>query len=1264
MMVKTKVSQPKRLGAMVVAGTMLMQTVGSAYAGVSQLPGLFTTPPDANVMFTLDDSLSMLSDAIPDFVGSSAADTTARQAGMPNADGNSNASDALLGVAGQQFARFPGMWGANSLYLTTTFYRSDNAIARYMRSSSGNKLYYNPAVTYRPWTLATNDTLFNANADPTAVNIHQSDPFNNGRTLDLTVRVNESGGSGAADNQANNFWLGTYFVFNTAAGTMPEANPNNALNIAGNFTKYEIKPSVGSYPRAAARTDCTSVVGACSYAEERQNFANWLQYYHSRLLMAKGGVAGAFAQQSTNLRVGIGSLNSAGTLRQGVAGFAGARRESFYTDLYAIPPSGGGTPLRRAVGAVGEYFSRSDVGNPWADDPTRTTGAVGNEYTCRKSFHILSTDGYWNGAAAGNAAAQANNDSFTGNTPPKGAAGGTTYAFSDTATSVTDSLVGRFTINPFADGATTQSNTLADVAAYYWRNDLRTDLNNDVFTSNRDPAFWQHVTMYTVGLGISGTGGVTAGAVPVDLSTKTARDSLIANKTALTWTTSAANEPTAGDDLIHAAMNGRGDYFLATDPTSLRNGLAAALAEAGNNPGSLASVATESAQVSVDTEVYQATYNPSQWSGRLYAFSQSASGTVNTNPSAAMWEASNRMPSPANRNIYTWNPTTNVGAPFTWAGLTATQQGHLNNDSTLLDFLRGSNAREVAQNGPFRDRARYAVGAVSGGVLGDIVNGSPIKGPSAGAGYNRLPPGAPGRDTYATFRSPGNTGLNNMRDSLFVGANDGMLHAFNRLTGVERFAYVPNSVFSVPRSPTGTEQKLRMLSDPGYTHRFTVDGPPQIADAFIGVASAAADWRTVLLGSTGAGARSVFAMDITNPAVETGGFGQGRLLWEFSEANNADMGYMLSYPHAARMRDGTWVAIFGNGYDSVNGQAKLFILNLQTGAVVWQQSVGAAGGNGLSQPNFSLNANREVTAIYAGDLRGNLWKFDVDDPSPTNWKVAFGTGPNYTPLFTGSTNQPITVMPEISDHPNGGTLLSFGTGKLFEVEDTATTSVNVNLNTQAIYGIWDKPAETTGFSGNSLLVQQGANTGLAAVADTTLSGTTTNTINWGTRRGWYMNLATGGERVNVSPQQAKSTLLLVANTPDTNPCRSGGSSRLFALDPITGGAPNFAVFDTNAVGGVTSADAKGYNVKSIAFAVLSLPTLQRKTGGSDAVTTEAAGSRGQTGARLGGVEKNKPTSATDCAQWLLAGGSDTSIAGFDISLCSPNKPRISWRQLK
>jgi len=1241
----------RRLGAMSVAAAMLLQTVGPAYAAVSQLPGLYVTPPDANVMFTLDDSLSMRSDAIPDFIND--------QAGMP-IDEASSAIPEIPGVA----ARFPNMWGNGSAYRSTTYYRSTNAIARYLRSSAGNPLYYDPKITYTPWPTAADDKVLHPNANVAAVNIHGTDPFNNGVTIDLTTRV------GPDNDENNSYWLATYYVY-TGTTPLPVANPSSALNVAGNFTKFQVQGSgTATFNRALTRTDCTGAflpaTGGCSRVQELQNFANWLQYYRSRMLMAKGGVAAAFAQQLTNLRVGFGTLNSTGTIRQGVATFAGTRRSSFYADLYGIALSPSGTPLRRASDDVGKYFQRSDVGNPWAENPT-STSSVGTEYTCRKAFHILSTDGYWNdGLAPATAPASNNNDSFSGNTPPKGPSGGTTYAFSDTATSATDALVGRFTINPFQDGATTRSDTLADVAAYYWRNDLRPDLNNDVFSSTNDPAFWQHLTTYTVGLGISGSGGVTTTAgIAVDLSSKAVRTSLVANKTALNWTNpaGAANDNNKGDDLIHAAMNGRGDYFLATNPSALRTGLAAALAEASNNPGSLASVATESAQVSADTEVYQATYNPNQWSGRLYAFSQSASGAVNTTPSVALWEASNKMPAPASRNIYTWNPSTNVGTTFTWANLTGTQQGHLGNDATLLDFLRGSDAKELSQGGPFRDRARYTVGAVKGGVLGDIVNGSPIKGPSAGGGFDRLPSGSPGQASYATYRSTGNTALNNMRDTIFVGANDGMLHAFDRTTGVERFAYVPNSVFSVPRSLTGTEQKLRMLSDPGYTHRFTVDGPPQIADAFIGPSAAASAWKTLLLGSTGAGARSVFAMDVTNPAVVTGGFDQTKLLWEFSEANSADMGYVINYPHVARMRDGTWVAIFGNGYDSTNGQARLFILNLQTGAELWAPAVGAAGGNGLSQPNFTVNANREVTAIYAGDLKGNLWKFDVDNADPTQWKVAFGGAPNYTPLFAGSTTQPITVMPELTFHPNGGVIASFGTGKLFETEDTATTlPANVNLNTQAIYGIWDKPGDTTGFSGNTALVQQTANSALAAAVDTTLSGTTTNAVDWATRRGWYINLGSGGERVNVNPQQAKSTLLVVANKPDSDPCKTGGSSRLFALDPITGGAPNFGVFDSNGVGGINNAD-RGYNVKNIAFAVLSLPVLQSKRPMTDAITTEKNGTRGQTGERLGGVE-NKPASPTDCAQWLLAGGSDTSIAGFDVSLCASGKPRISWRQLK
>lgn len=1270
----------KRLCAATIVASMLCQTALPALATVSQVPGLYVTPPRANLMFTLDDSGSMLSDAIPDYASADRSSSTSGKVPLPE----DSSSSALSGYG----AQFPSLWSSGSTYLSVTWYKKSNPSAVYLRSADGNPLYYNPKVTYTPWPLASDDKQLNAAADPTRVNIHAYYPWTTTRQINLKQRLPLAETHG--DDENYNFWPATYFVYrNGVTSPLTVGKPQSLKSTdLSNFDKIEIKPyqtgttTPSVYARGAERSDCSGPVGpsGCSYAEELQNFANWLQYYRSRMLMAKGGVSAAFAQQGTNLRVGFGTLNSSGTVRQGVATFEGTRRTDFYNDLYPRP-NAGGTRLRQAANDVGQYFinglaaaSGRAASYPWSETPTNAPSA--SDYTCRRAFHVLSTDGFWNdnplsGTTGGD------QDTFSGRTPLKpGQTQG--YAYSNSGSQQNDPLVGRFTIDPFKD--TAHSNTLADIVAYYWKTDLRSSLANEVPSSLRDPAFWQHLTTYTVGLGVNGTGTVTALNSPVVPTNPTSlgypeleqyvgkrwlelqvlRDWLVTNKIPVTWSAPTADAPETGDDLIHASMNGRGKYFSASDPSTLKTNLAQALAEAADNPGSLANVVTQSPQVSAGSLVFQATYNPSQWSGRFYAFPQATDGTVDTTPSNARWEASNKMPTPDNRNIFSWNPTASTGSTFTWAGLTTAQQTAVGS-TTILNYLRGSSADETANGGALRDRARYTVGGVTGGVLGDIVNGSPIKGPSAGAGYERLATGTPGQSTYASYRSSTNTGLDNMRNTLFLGANDGMLHAFELNTGVERFAYVPNSVYSVPRSLTGTELKLKMLSDPGYTHRFTVDGPPQIADAYIGADAANLGWKTVLVSSTGTGSRGVFAMDVTDPNVSTAGFGTGKLMWEFSEANNADMGYVTGYPNVARMRDGTWVAIFGNGYDSTNGQAKLFIVNLQTGVVVWEQGVGAAGGNGLSQPNFVVNNNREVTAIYAGDIKGNLWKFDVDNTDRSQWKVAFGATPNYLPLFAGSATQPITVMPELSFHPNGGTMVSFGTGKLFEVEDTATSG-NVNLNTQAIYGIWDKPAETVGFSGTSTLVQQSIDTSLTAAANTSLTGTTANSIDWATKRGWYLNLNLSGERVNVNPQQVNSVLLIVTNRPDTDPCKSGGSSRLFTLDPITGSVPSFAVFDANNVGGITSAD-KGYNVMTFSFGVLSLPTLQSKKPANDVIVTERAGSRGQTGARLGGVEK-KPASAADCAQWLLAGGSNTTIAGVDISTCKAGTPRISWRQLK
>ena len=1277
---------PRRAGSAALVWALMAQMVVPAQAYVSQLPGAFTAPPDPNVMFTLDDSLSMHSDAIPDYLTTDAAGNTVSLAGLPNDEGSNAVAPDIDNLARQ----FPGMWKSGSDYLNAQYYAGTgntaaNIAGRYMRSSDGNPLYYNPKIRYQPWPAAGNNATTMTAADPAKVNIHPSDPTNNGRTIDLTVQR----GTGFGQTP---FWPATYFV-KTSAAPLPLARPD--ITTAGGqpitYTPYEIKPTVTSYPKhhnpiteIDNRTDCASKT-ACTYTEELQNFANWLQYYRSRMLMAKGGVALAFAKQGTAMRVGFGTINN--TVQLGVRSFTGDDRKAFFETLYPVTRSPNGTPLRDAMDKVGKYFQRTDAGNPWAENPA-SSSSVGTEYACRRSFHIMSTDGYWNGANASDPANK-NNDAFSGNTPAMPDAAGTTFTYSDASTS-------SFGIAPFGDNNADNINTLADVAAYYWKTDLRSTLENRVAPTGRDPAFWQHLSTFTVGLGVAGTGLVMKknGGV-ADISTDAARQLLIANKTPLVWTTATANSSRTGDDLIHAAMNGRGRSFSATNPSALAADISTALADVVGNTGDVASLAVESQLVRANGEVYQATFSPGSWYGRLYAFTQNAStGAVNNKPSdgttinpTQLWEASNKMPPPAQRNIYTSSGGVGTGTTFAWANLTTDQKADLGGDSTLVPYLRGDASKEVNNGGTFRNRSRYTVGSVTGGVLGDVVNGSPLKGPEGGGGYDRLPTtSTSGQASYATFRS--NAGpLNDMRNTIFVAANDGMLHAFDIADGVERFAYVPSTVYNVPNSTaTGdAEKKLQMLTDPAYSHRFTVDGPPNVADAYLGTR-----WRTLLTGSAGAGARGIFVMDVTQPVVGSTGFGSSKIMWEFSQANSSDMGYVLAYPHVVRMRNEKWAVIWGNGVDSATGRAVLYIRDAETGAVIKDFVVGpTSGGNGLSQPNFILNKEREVTAIYAGDLKGNLWKFDVNATSESAWAASHGAS---TPFFTavGPTGvaQPITVMPEISAHPDGGAMLIFGTGKLFEPSDTASASAvvkNVNLDTQSIYGIWDKP-NTTGpvgmtASNRSTLLKPQTIAAVIEGDNVKFRRTTTDAPEWGTQRGWYYDLESGGERSNLSPQQVRNVVFIATNKPATaDPCASDGSSKIFALNPVTGGSPSFAVFDVNENKTFDPAE-RGINVLLNGSALLTQPVFQVfATGGSTSppelsVQPLSPFDRGQaTAARSGGVELSRTSggSATvnpdgstidPCKAVMSAAQSNTNLLQQIVNVC-PSKFRISWRQLK
>jgi type IV pilus assembly protein PilY1 len=1238
--------------------------VSANYSGIiSQLPSIYSIPPNPNVMLTLDDSSSMYSDVIPDLSST----------GIPAAilsDPNS----------GHGYPGFPNMWGPGSLYMLPQYFSQAEPTARYLRSAAGNPIYYNPNATYKPWPLANNDRLLHPNAQPNKVRISVSSPLisgvpeNSGGTVypehyvDLTRALSD-----------NVTWPGTYFVY-TGRVPLTIGYINAPENVIGSFIRFEIKPG-SVFPRGGGRTDCRGPIGpaGCSYAEELQNFANWLQYYRNRRLMAKGSVANAFAKQGPNIRVGFGSINSRPVVRLGVRDFSNAdpanqNRRNFFNDLYTLD-NGGDTPLRLATDEVGKYFQTTTADSPY--------GALNTtKNTCRRSFHILATDGFWNGWPVTGPASQNNDDFSTGSGKTPAKPDGTTYTYSDAVPPMNgnDPLLGRFTLSPFKD---THANTLSDVAAYYWRTDLRPDMKNTVSSSARDPAFWQHLTMFTVGLGmksrsnsvsVNGSGTIPAAQAVGELSglaglswlvSPRSRDYLVNNRIAATWSDPSGGS--SGDalsgDLVHTALSARGRYFSATDATSFTNSLSSALAEVADQTLSQSGLASNIQELSTATAIYQATFSPDRWKGYLYAYSQNRlTGEVQKKP--PLWEASEKMLGFASRNIATNTGNVvpgagnlNQGRNFVWAALTSAQQAALQSPN-ILDFLRGDWTGEMDHGGALRDRSHTQNGAgVVGAALGDIVNSSPVRGPDAQVsyGYDRLPTGDPAGPAYAAFLGRRSINLSN---TIFVGANDGMLHAFDTATGIERFAYVPASVYEVPRSSSSgqSERKLRMLADPSAEHRFTVDGTPQVGDAYLN-----RSWKTILLSATGAGSRSIFALDVTNPAA----FTPSQVLWEYGEVGNADndMGYVLATPHIARMRNGQWAAVFGNGYDSANGRAALYIVNLENGELISKIAVpaGVGTGNGLSQPRLLVNTQREVVAAYAGDLKGNLWKFDLSSPAKTSWKLAFADG---SPLIKAVSTapaggvQPISSMPAITQHPTekDAVMVVFGTGKLFEASDNAITG-NINLSAgQSLYGVWDKIGELSGTSRSALEVQT-----LGPVQASGYTTTSSNPVDWTQKRGWVMDLTPRtGERVHIAPRQVFDVVFFTANTlVDSDPCINEGTGKLIAIDPATGMKPSFNVFGLGAV--------VGSNVFIHKEGILSRMLFHRKDGGSDERTQ---GCKGASGVLDGSCEldANTQKSCAEVKGEINVGSSDGTIlhpsTDAVVAMGLSCKGRVSWRQLQ
>ncbi len=652
------------------------------------------------------------------------------------------------------------------------------------------------------------------------------------------------------------------------------------------------------------------------------------------------------------------------------------------------------------------------------------------------------------------------------------------------------------------------------------------------------------------------------------------------------------------------------NYFLVSNPLGLDQALDRTFT-AILETAAASAVTTNSTSIRTNSRLYQARFNANGWSGQLQSYVVAENGTV---ANASEWDASVILRSLVGsssdyRTLITYGSASHGGLPFTWSGLSG-QTAQLaalntsaagsvdNRGSDRVGWLRGQTQFEGKSASQLRQR--------SAGPLGDIVASNPLYvGPPA-AGYSDVD-----YTGYSAFAST----WRSRTPVVWVGANDGFLHGFNvnvgnANVGKEVLGYLPSPLYS----------NLSQLTAQGYSHAYFVDGSPMAADAVVGGA-----WKTVLVGGLNGGGKGYFALDVTDPDTS---FIQTRAsslaLWEFTANDDADLGYTYNWPtkniasgqsrQIVRMNDGRWAVIVGNGYNSTAGKAALFILFLDggtdgswtgSGDYIKLVAESSSGSNGLSTPvPFDLNGDGKVDVIYAGDLKGNLWKFDVSSSTPSQWQVALSGRALFTAKDASGNAQPILSPPEITQHKLGGALLLFGTGKYLEAADSSNTAV------QTFYGVWDRtgaPGTTGVLSGSPIPGRQWlqAQSVTEYAAGSTINGATINVgvriptgspVVWcnagelgncqnssGTPTaylGWRLDLPSSGERLTGVPQLLNGVIYFNTFIPSPAACDHGGDGWLMALDYANGTVLPYPPFDTNGDGILSpSSDVRGGGIK-------------------------------------------------------------------------------------
>ncbi|MDM0106023.1 PilC/PilY family type IV pilus protein [Variovorax sp. J22R24] len=751
-------------------------------------------------------------------------------------------------------------------------------------------------------------------------------------------------------------------------------------------------------------------------------------------------------------------------------------------------------------------------------------------------------------------------------------------------------------------------NSLADVAQYYYVTDLRPDAagtpnksRNDVPKLGSgiedDRAPWQHMTTFVLGLGVSGTLKFQSdykSALSGDFSKIRSYE----NTPALNWPIWPTSEPMPSslayndgrsiDDFWHTAVNGRGKFFAANDPEAVVSGLKEALAGIAAQAGAGAGASTSTLNpVAGDNTAFTGSYTSSEWTGDLKA--EDINLTTGNLSGTVKWTARSLLDltvgqSCDNRKIYVRDPAGASLVDFTWntsacntagnpAGSTSsnlpsalrsyfTDASVIGNASTglsqyslmsssqrtaavgqnLVNFIRGQTLYQgfVANDDAKLYRTRTH-------ALGDIVSSQPtyVKAPSLSY-----------QDTgYAEFKAA-NVDRTPM---IYVGANDGMLHAFyapNKSTdanyakaGQEAWAYIPTAV--IPN--------LYKLADANYAekHTFFVDGTATSGDVYDAGAS---KWRSIIVGGLGAGGKGYYALDVTNPT-------SPKSLWEFNFAagcstnpvgatSDCNVGLSFGRPVITKLKNGKWVVMVTSGYNNISGSGAdgkgyLYVLDASSGAVISRISTNAGDvstPSGLRELNFFVdNIAYDNTAlrVYGTDILGNVWRFDINDIIAPAGMEATLIG---TARDASNRAQPITTRPALAE-VRGNTIVLVATGRLLATSDLSDTSV------QTVYAIKDPMSATSPSYTDlraSLSRMQMTQTGSGATATRTTGCYGATATDCASDNGWYIDLPDGGERVNIDPQIVRGTLVFASNVPSDTMCLAGGYSWLNYLSLVSG----------------------------------------------------------------------------------------------------------------